>query len=196
VDMCSNTSEPSERLEWQPFGRSQAWSLTITFLALALGAPARAQEPPHPAESIAVAARNVREQKSNSIKHSKVITNDDLRGQYSVPSASHLVQSPHRRAEPNHQSHRRQTAIILPARESKRSCKLSGPFSLATAVADLRHSHSYRNATSGSTLAARLAGSRQAASPVITTSATTAPNVHGSVADTPQIWLFRKRVSP
>src|SRR5271169_5662596 len=86
--MCSKNSEPSELLEWQQFGESWTRALTITFLALALGAPVRSQEPPHPAASIAEAARNVREQKSNSMKHPKVITNDDLRGQYSVPSAS------------------------------------------------------------------------------------------------------------
>jgi hypothetical protein len=88
MEMRSNNSGPSELLERQPLGRSWAWSLTITFLAFVLGAPVRSQEPPHPAESIAEAARNAREQKSNSVKHSKVITNDDFRGQYSVPSAS------------------------------------------------------------------------------------------------------------
>jgi hypothetical protein len=88
MEMYSNSSGPSELLNRQPFGASWAWLLTITFLALALGAPARSQEPPHPAESIAEAARNAREQKSNSMKHPKVITNDDLRGQYSVLSAS------------------------------------------------------------------------------------------------------------
>ncbi|HMD06341.1 MAG TPA: hypothetical protein VKH63_02330 [Candidatus Acidoferrum sp.] len=86
--MCSKNSEPSELLEWQQFGESWTRALTITFLALALGAPVRSQEPPHPAASIAEAARNVREQKSNSMKHPKVITNDDLPGQYSVPSAA------------------------------------------------------------------------------------------------------------
>ncbi|MGB9464193.1 MAG: hypothetical protein WBR10_03710 [Candidatus Acidiferrum sp.] len=86
--MYSNTSEPSELLGWQTFGASRAWSITITFLALALAAPVRSQEPPHPAESVAQAARNVREQKSNSIKHPKVITNDDLREQYLASSVS------------------------------------------------------------------------------------------------------------
>jgi hypothetical protein len=86
--MSSNTGGPSDLLQWQPFGGSWVRSLSITFLALALGAPVRSQEPPHPAESIAEAARNVREQQSNSLKHPKVITNDDFRGQYSVPGAS------------------------------------------------------------------------------------------------------------
>ena len=88
MKMYSNTSEPPELLGWQTFGASRACSLAITFLALALAAPVRSQEPPPPAESVAQAARNVREQKSNSMKHPKVITNDDLPGQYSVPSAS------------------------------------------------------------------------------------------------------------
>jgi hypothetical protein len=88
VAMRSTTSEPSELLGWQPFGVSWVCSLTITVLALALGAPAQSQDPPHPAESIAEAARNVREQKLNSTKHPKIITNDDLGGQYSVSGAS------------------------------------------------------------------------------------------------------------
>jgi len=69
-----------------PAGASWAFSLTVTLLAL--GASARSQEPPPPAESIAEAARNAREQKSNSTKHAKIITNDDLVVQSSVPSAS------------------------------------------------------------------------------------------------------------
>jgi hypothetical protein len=67
---------------------SWARSLTITFFALALGAFARSQEPPHPAESIAETARNVREHKSNSTKRPKIITNDDLGGQYSVSASA------------------------------------------------------------------------------------------------------------
>jgi hypothetical protein len=81
-------SEPPELLGWQPFWVSWTCSLTITFLALALGAPARSQEPLRPAKSIVEAARNVREQKQNSTKHLKIITNDDLGGQNSAPSAS------------------------------------------------------------------------------------------------------------
>ncbi len=88
MEMRSNNSEPPELLQWQPFGASRAWSLTIMFLALALAAPVRSQEPPRSAESVAEAARNVREQKSNSMKHPKVITNDDLPGQFLAPSAS------------------------------------------------------------------------------------------------------------
>jgi hypothetical protein len=88
MDMRSNSGEPSEVLGGQPFGAVWARSLTITFLALALGAALRSQEPPHPAESIAGAARNAREHKSNSTKHPKIATNDNLSVQNSVRSAS------------------------------------------------------------------------------------------------------------
>ena len=88
MKMYSNTSKPSKLLGWQPFGVSWVCSLTITVLVLALGAPAQSQEPSHPARSIAEAARNVREQKLNSTKHPKIITNDELGGQNSVPSTS------------------------------------------------------------------------------------------------------------
>ncbi len=86
--MCRNASAPSQLFGWQPFGVSWACSLTIMVLALALDAPAQSQEPQRPAESVAEAARNVREQKSNSTKHPKIITNDDLGGRYSAPSTS------------------------------------------------------------------------------------------------------------
>jgi hypothetical protein len=79
---------PAELVGWQTLEASWGLSLTIAFLALALGAPARSQEPPHRAESIAEAARNVRDHKSNSTNRPKIITNDDLGVQYSVPSAS------------------------------------------------------------------------------------------------------------
>jgi len=86
--MCRNCSEPSEVLGGQPFGASWARSLTITFLALALGAALQSQAPPHPAESIVAAARNARDHKSNSTKHPKITTNDDLSVQNSVLSVS------------------------------------------------------------------------------------------------------------
>jgi len=87
--MCCKTSEPSERSGWRTLRAPRARSFaTIIFLALAFGAPAQSQEPPHPAESIAEAARNVREQKLNSTKHPKIITNDDLGEQNSVPNTS------------------------------------------------------------------------------------------------------------
>lgn len=88
VEMGSTTSKPSELLGWRPFGVSWVSSLTVTVLVLTLGAPARSQEPPHPAQSIVDAARKAREQKSSSPRHPKIITNDDLVGQYSVPSTS------------------------------------------------------------------------------------------------------------
>lgn len=78
---------PSGLLARQKFGASRAWPLTSAILAFALGTPARSQEPPHPAESIVEAARNVREHQSNSTKHTKVITNDELGGQSPEPSA-------------------------------------------------------------------------------------------------------------
>lgn len=77
---------PSGPVAWQTLGASWAFSLTVTLLAL--GASARSQEPAPPAESIAEVARNVREHNSNSTKHAKIITNDDLVVQSSVPSAS------------------------------------------------------------------------------------------------------------
>lgn len=85
---CSNTSEPSELSGWQPFRMPWPCPLAITVLALALGAPAQSQEPPHPAESVAEAARKAREQTLNSTKHPKIITNDDLPGRSLAPTAS------------------------------------------------------------------------------------------------------------
>jgi hypothetical protein len=50
-----------------------------TILSLALCSPARAQQQPQPsAQSIVDAARNTREQKTNSANQAKVVTNDDL----------------------------------------------------------------------------------------------------------------------
>ena len=57
-------------------------------LNLALSASARPQEPAQPAESVVEAARNAREQASNSAAHPKVFTNEDLGVQLSSPSAS------------------------------------------------------------------------------------------------------------
>src|SRR5947207_2846873 len=56
--------------------------------------------------------------------------------------------------------------------------------------------HSYLNAISGSTCVARRAGTRQAAKPTATSTASTAPKVRGSFADTPHIWLRARRVRP
>ena len=88
MEMYSSKIELSKLLKWRPLAVSSAWSLAVTFFALALGAPVRSQEPPRPAESVAEVARKVREQKSNSTKHPKVITNDDLPEQSLAPSAS------------------------------------------------------------------------------------------------------------
>jgi hypothetical protein len=100
MEVRSKSSEPSELLGWRPFGASWALALTITFLALALVAPARSQEPPPPVGSIADAARSVREHKANSTKQPKIITNDDPRMQYLVPSpASPLEASSKNEAE-------------------------------------------------------------------------------------------------
>ncbi len=52
--------------------------LSLAFLVLATGEPARSQEPPKPAESIVDAARNARQRKSNSATPQVVFTNDDL----------------------------------------------------------------------------------------------------------------------
>jgi hypothetical protein len=93
--MRKDSSESSEPLGWQTLGASRVFSLAIAFVSLALGSPARSQEPPSPAQSIVDVSRNVREHKSNSTKHPKVITDDDLAVKYSVasPSASPLQSS-------------------------------------------------------------------------------------------------------
>lgn len=89
MDIFCKTSEPSERSGWRTLRAPRARSFTtIIFLALAFGAPVRSQEAPRPAESIAEAARNAREQKSSSTKHPKIVTNDDLGVQSSVPTTS------------------------------------------------------------------------------------------------------------
>ncbi len=83
---------PSEIARSQMLGTSWAFSLSLTFLAFALGVPAISQEPPHPAaESLADAARNARERKSLSTKSPKIFTNDDLPVQPSLPSATASV---------------------------------------------------------------------------------------------------------
>jgi hypothetical protein len=78
----------SEFMGWKTLRAFCASCLTITFLAFGVSAPARSQQPPHPAESIAEAARNAREQKSNSTNRPIVFTNDDLAAQNSTPRAS------------------------------------------------------------------------------------------------------------
>lgn len=63
-------------------------------LTLALSASARSQEPAESTESVVEAARNAREQASNSTVRPKVITNDDLGVLSSSPSASANPQKP------------------------------------------------------------------------------------------------------
>jgi hypothetical protein len=84
--MRRDGKESSRPLAWQALEASGVLFLSIAFLAL--GAPVRSQEPPPPAQSIADVSRNVRAHKSNSTKQSKVVTNDELGGQYSAAGAS------------------------------------------------------------------------------------------------------------
>jgi len=79
---------------WQLVGASWPLFLSLTFLAFSLGVPAQCQEPLHPAESIADAARNARERKSNSATPPKIFTNDDLTVQSSLPSAAAIPPEP------------------------------------------------------------------------------------------------------
>jgi hypothetical protein len=67
-----------------------SWSLSLSliFLALALGVPARSQEPVNPEQSIVDAARNARERKPNSTTPPKIFTNDDLAVQSPLPAAA------------------------------------------------------------------------------------------------------------
>jgi dynactin complex subunit len=62
--------------------------LAIALLALTLAAPAHSQDPPPTPEEIAKAAREAREHKANSTANPKIITNDNLVAQSSVPSVS------------------------------------------------------------------------------------------------------------
>ncbi len=84
----------SELAEWQTSVAAGAFSLSLAFLALALGVPARSQELPQPAESIADASRNARERKSNSATPAKIFTNDDLAVQSSLPSVEPIPPGP------------------------------------------------------------------------------------------------------
>ena len=55
-----------------------AFASAVTIVSLALCAPARSQQQQPSSESIVDAARNAREQKSNSANPAKVVTSDDL----------------------------------------------------------------------------------------------------------------------
>jgi hypothetical protein len=85
---------PSELGEREVRRASCALSLTIFFLALGFGAPARSQEAAPSAPSIAEAARNAREQQANSTNRPKVITNDDFREPVPSPSPSASPEEP------------------------------------------------------------------------------------------------------
>src|SRR5258708_34893715 len=70
-----------------------ATPLLLASLALASAAPARPRQSPSQTQSVAEAARNTRERIANSTRHPKIITNDDLVVQYSLPSAAFPLQS-------------------------------------------------------------------------------------------------------
>src|SRR5260370_2832754 len=74
---------------WSP----SAASLVVAVLALSFAAPARPQES-QPAQSTVEAARNAREHKTNSTRHSKIITNADLGEERSAAIDSALLQPP------------------------------------------------------------------------------------------------------
>jgi hypothetical protein len=80
----------SELSERQMPAAAWALSLSLTLLVLALGVPARSQEPAKPAESIVDAALNARQHKSNSATPPVVFTNDDIAVQ-SPPSSAPAV---------------------------------------------------------------------------------------------------------
>jgi hypothetical protein len=79
---------PSELAQRQMLRASWSLSLSLTFLALALGVPARSQEPANPEESVVDAARNARERKPNSTTPPKIFTNEDLAVQPPLPAAA------------------------------------------------------------------------------------------------------------
>lgn len=81
-------------------GATWALPLSLTFLTFTLGVPARSQEPPHPEESIADAARNARQHRSSSPTPPKIFTNDDLGVQSSLSGAAEIPpESPPKQAE-------------------------------------------------------------------------------------------------
>src|SRR6266436_3339006 len=70
-----------------------AASLVVAVFVLGFAAPARPQESP-PAQSVVEAARNAREHKTNSTRHSRIITNADLGEERSAAIDSALLQPP------------------------------------------------------------------------------------------------------
>ena len=88
MDISTDRKLSAELLKWRPLPALSGLSLTLVLLALTLPAPARSQDAPPTPEEIARAAREAREHKANSAQHPKIITNDELIAQSSVPSAS------------------------------------------------------------------------------------------------------------
>jgi hypothetical protein len=84
---------PSELGEREMRRASCALFLTSFFLPLGFSVPARSQEVA-PAQSIAEAARNARDQQTNSTNHPKVITNDDFLAPAPSPSPSASPEEP------------------------------------------------------------------------------------------------------
>jgi hypothetical protein len=92
--------DTAELAGWQKLGATWSLSLSLTLLAPAFGVIARSQEPPNPEQSVADAARNARERKSNSTTPAKVFTNDDLAMQSSLSSGTEIPpESPPKQAE-------------------------------------------------------------------------------------------------
>ncbi len=92
--MFGSSVKQLEVLNRQTLGGCCARLLAFSLVALALVPAARSQEPQRPAESLAEAARNAREQQSLSSTHPKIITNADLEAQNLPPSALELSRGP------------------------------------------------------------------------------------------------------
>ncbi|MGB2620863.1 MAG: hypothetical protein WA857_10250 [Candidatus Acidiferrum sp.] len=92
--MFGNSGQQLEVSNRQRLGGVWTRFFALWLVVLALGAVARSQEPQRPAESLAEAARNAREQKLISATHPKIITNADLEAQYVPQSALELAQGP------------------------------------------------------------------------------------------------------
>jgi hypothetical protein len=67
---------------------ASVFSILAIFLAAAFAAPARSQASPPDTASVADAARNARERKADSAKHTKLITNADLEVPHPAPNAT------------------------------------------------------------------------------------------------------------
>jgi hypothetical protein len=69
-------------------------AIGLAAIVLAVGVPARSQEPPKPTESIVDAARNARQRKSNSATPPVIFTNDDIAAQPAPPVAAAVPPEP------------------------------------------------------------------------------------------------------